>query len=104
MAYCLWYAGAMASRSKTKTATKQSAKELDSVYFLKLVLYLILGTFWIKITVGETSQIPIPLGFFIGLFIVSKDRLQLDRKIGFALLLAAMLIGFWTPVGLYIAL
>jgi len=94
----------MASRTKTKTASRKSAQELDSVYFLKLVLYLVIGSFWVKITFGETSQIPIPLGFLIGLYIVSRDRLQLDRKIGLALLLVSMLVGFWTPIGLFISL
>jgi hypothetical protein len=83
---------------------KQSAKELDSIYFLKMVLYLVLGSFWVKFTFGDTGQLPIPVGLLIGLLLVHRDTRQLDRKIGMAILLVAMMIGFWTPIGLYIAL
>ena len=82
--------------AKTKT------KETDAVYFLKLVIYLMLGSVWIKITDGQTTQIPIPIGFLLGIVLVMRDRIQLDRKIGFAVLLVAMLIGFWAPFGIYV--
>jgi hypothetical protein len=86
----------MAKKQKTQ------AKELDSIYFLKLVVYLVLGSFWLKITDGQTTQLPIPVGFLIGIVFASHDHIQLDRKIGFAVLLIAMLIGFWAPFGIYI--
>jgi hypothetical protein len=86
------------ARPKTKTANK----EPDSIYFLKLVVYLILGSLWVKITDNQTTQIPIPAGFLIGLVFAAHDHVQLDRKIGFAVLLVAMLIGFWAPFGIYV--
>lgn len=70
----------------------------------KLVMYLILGSLWVKISTGDTSQIPIPLGFIIGIIFASKDHFQIDRKIEYAVLLVAMLIGFWLPIGVYISL
>lgn len=79
-------------------------KELDSVYFLKLVTYLILGSLWLKFTDGYNVQFPIPIGFLIGLVMASHDHIQLDRKIGFAILLVAMLIGFWAPFGIYVSI
>lgn len=84
---------------KRKTKTKQT----DAVYFLKLVMYLILGSLWLKLTDGHSVQLPIPVGFLIGLVMASHDRIQLDRKIGFAILLVAMFVGFWAPFGVYIS-
>lgn len=81
--------------AKTK---KKNNQELDSVYVLKLVLYLILGSQWIRITRSDT-QIPIPYGLIIGLIFASHDHFKIDRKIEYALLLASMFVGFWLPIG-----
>jgi len=97
--YMIMYNTLMAS----KTKKKQTSQELDSIYILKLVVYLVLGSLWLKITDGQDTQIPIPIGFFIGLVFASHDHIQLDRKIGYAVLLVAMLIGFWAPFGVYVA-
>jgi hypothetical protein len=93
---------------KTKTAKKKIAKrkafkEVDSVYFLKLVFYLILGSFWVRI-MYHGHQIPLPVGLVVGLFFTSRDRFQIDRKIEYAILLVAMFIGFWLPLGLNIVM
>ena len=85
-----------------KTKSKITDSSVDMVYFLKLTVYLILGSLWLKITDGQTTQIPIPVGFFIGLALAAHDHVQLDRKIGFAVLLIAMLVGFWAPFGIYV--
>jgi NhaP-type Na+/H+ and K+/H+ antiporter len=77
-------------------------KETDSAYFLKLVLYLILGTLWIKVSDGQSWQVPIPIGFLLGLLLTTHEHFQIDRKIEYAVLLVAMLVGFWAPIGLYI--
>lgn len=90
--------------AKTKKNTAKQPAEPDAVYFLKLVVYLILGSLWLKVTDGDSMQIPIPVGLFVGLLLASHDRLQLDRKIGIAVLLVAMLVGFWLPFGIYVAL
>lgn len=83
---------------------KKTKVETDSTYFLKLVLYLILGSMWIKVTKGETMQIPLPVGLIIGLLFTTHEHFKIDRKIEYAVLLVAMLIGFWAPIGLYINL
>lgn len=82
---------------------KKQKTETDSAYFLKLVLYLILGSLWLKITKGD-MQIPIPVGFVIGLLFATHEHFKIDRKIEYAVLLVAMLLGFWAPIGLYINL
>ena len=77
--------------------SKKSSQELDSVYFLKLVLYFIVGTFWIHI--GTLSTIvPLPIGGVLGLWFASHEHFQIDRKIEYAVLLVAVVISyFFTP-------
>jgi len=90
--------------SKTKKRNKGNAStELDSVYLLKIVLYLIIGAQWVRLqNTAGTSTIPIPIGLIVGVIFASHDHFQLDRKIEYALLLLASLIGFWSQVGIYI--
>jgi len=73
--------------------------EQDSTYFLKLVLYLIVGSQWLKIVLDSGWQIPIPVGALIGLLFAAHDHFSIDRKIEYAVLLVAMFVGFWVPLG-----
>lgn len=86
--------------AKKKSPTRK--KETDSEYIFKLVLYLIVGSIWLKITTDSGNQVPVPIGFGLGLIFASREYFQLDRKIEYAVLLMAMLIGFWLPFGIYI--
>jgi hypothetical protein len=94
--------GMAKAKTKIRKATKTS-KEIDSTYFLKLVMYLIIGSFWVRID-RNGSVIPIPVGLIIGLVFASHEHFQLDRKIEYAVLLMAMFVGLWLPLGLTIAL
>ncbi len=87
-----------------KKNKKEKNIESDSVYFLKIVLYLVMGSMWLKVTKGDTSQIPIPLGFILGMAFATHEHFQTDKKIELAILLIAMLVGFWAPFGIYIML
>jgi hypothetical protein len=83
------------AKSKTKTS--------DGSYLLKMVLYLIVGSQWLFFTdQGMTKTIPIPLGFIIGIMFASHDHFKIDRKIEYALLLAAMLVGFMGDIGVFV--
>ena len=82
-----------------KTKKQKNSDELDSTYVLKLVLYLILGAQWLKITTRTGIQIPIPVGALIGVLFAAHDHFKIDRKIEYAVLLVAMFIGFWLPLG-----
>lgn len=75
---------------------------MDGVYLLKLVLYLILGSLWIKLSNGESIEFGIPIGFIIGLIFTTHEHFQIDRKVEYAVLLIAMLFGYFAPYGLYI--
>ncbi|MCA9337202.1 hypothetical protein KC951_00655 [Candidatus Saccharibacteria bacterium] len=88
----------------TKTKQKRVKPEKDSTYFLKLVLLLILGSMWLKVTDGQTWQIPIPVGLILGLLLVMHEHFRIDRKIEYAILLVAALVGFWLPIGIYVTL
>jgi hypothetical protein len=83
---------------------KPSTQELDSVFMFKLVLYLILGSIWIKITRNDNIQIPIPIGLIVGIIFTAHEHFKIDRKIEYAVMLIAMLIGFWAPFGLYVTI
>jgi hypothetical protein len=86
---------------------KQTAAKLqgDSPYLLKLVLYLIVGSQWVRLVDPElTKQVPLPIGLVIGVLFASHDHFKIDRKIEYAVLLIAMFIGFWSQVGVYITI
>jgi len=91
------------AKQKRSKGSRRTAQELDGVYFLKLVLYLVVGAQWIRFTdANGSSQIPIPIGLIIGILFAAHDHFQIDRKIEYALLLIAMFIGFWSQIGIYI--
>ncbi len=79
-------------------------KESDSAYLLKLLLYLLLGSLWLKVTPASSTQIPIPVGFIIGLIFATHEHFQIDRKIEYAVLLIAAAAGFLLPFGVYLYL
>jgi hypothetical protein len=89
--------------SKAKSQTRATASNnFDGVYFLKLVLYLFLGSLWIKVSHGGTIGVGIPVGLIIGLVFTTHEHFQIDRKIEYAVLIVAMLFGYFVSYGLYI--
>jgi hypothetical protein len=90
--------------ARTKNKSKRPSTELDGVYLLKLLLYVLLGSMWLKLSSGSGLNVPIPAGFIIGLIFSSHEHFQIDRKIEYAVLIVAMLFGYFAPYGLYINL
>jgi hypothetical protein len=83
---------------------KQS-EELDGVYVLKLVMYALLGSLWLKIHSGDLSTgIPLPVGLIVGLLFASHEHFQIDRKVEYAVLVLAALVGLIAPYGLFIGI
>lgn len=80
-----------------------SSQELDTAYLLKLLLYMLLGSLWLKFSHSDTFNLPIPVGLFIGLTLTTHEHFRIDRKIEYAVLLVAMLVGYIAPYGLYIS-
>jgi hypothetical protein len=77
---------------------------LDSVYLFKMVLYLILGSQWLWFEQANGQKIPLPVGLLIGVLFALHDHFQIDRKIEYAVLLLAMLIGFVAGIGIVVSL
>lgn len=70
------------------------------MYVLKLVMYLILGTLWLRVGHTGGNTIPLPVGLAVGGIFAMHDHFKIDRKIEYAVLLVAMLVGFWSQIGL----
>lgn len=89
-----------------RKVTKNPAVEKDSTYFLKLVIYIVLGTLWLKfqtpLHIGAFALSGIPIGLFIGLLFAAHDHFQIDRKIEYAVLIVVAIISFFLPAGIVI--
>lgn len=97
-------------RTTKKTQTKhihERVFESDGVYFLKLVLVFLLGTFWIKFSdptyIGVFQLTAIPVGVFVGFLLVRAfEKHQSDRKIWYALLVVIGVISNFQAAGIVI--
>ena len=98
------------TRARVATATRRQYDrvfESDGTYFLKLVVFTLLGTLWLKFGTPVTwLGMPvngIPLGMLIGLLLVVKfEKYQSDRKIWYAILLVVTIICYFVPAGIVI--
>lgn len=88
----------MAKRKIVKRPT-----DVDGLFLLKLLLYILIGSMWLKISNGGSVGLGVPIGFIAGLVFVRYERFRIDRKIEYAALLVAMLVGYFAPYGLYIS-
>jgi hypothetical protein len=70
-------------------AKRPRPQEGNSVYFLKLLLYFIIGTIWFQIN-GHTI---LPVGLVFGLIFSTHEHFQIDLKVEYVVLLFAALIG-----------
>jgi len=94
------------TKRKTTRATANAAVagNQDGVYLLKLVLYTIIGTQWLWFQTNDGSNVPIPIGLLLGLAFALHEHFQVDRKVEYAVLLAAMLAGYVAKVGLFVGM
>lgn len=93
------------AKQKTKKVPTKSSNDFDGEFLLKLTLYVILGSLWVKISKdGSNLSLPIPIGLIVGLFFATHEHFKIDRKIEYAVLVIAALFGFLAPFGLYIQL
>jgi hypothetical protein len=90
----------VAKRSKSSKSVSHGV-EPDAVFVLKMLLYLVAGSFWVRLVFGDTV-LPIPVGLIVGIWFSSHEKLQIDRKIEYAILLMAMYLGFWLMPGINI--
>jgi hypothetical protein len=84
---------------------KRKQQPTDGAFVLKLVLYVILGSLWLKLHHnGANFTVPLPIGLLIGLLFTSHEHFRIDRKIEYAALIVAALLGMIAPYGLYVNL
>jgi hypothetical protein len=85
-----------------KSTRKPAARETDNAYFLKILLYFVFGTIWIK----YNGRPVLPIGLLAGVFFIRSDHFNIDRKVEYAILIVAVLmglmgfglfLGFWGP-------
>lgn len=88
----------MATKTKKK---KVDTDPYDGFFAVKLAMYVVLGSLWLKISYGSTL-IPIPVGLMAGMILASRERFRTDRKIDYAVLLIAALVGFFAQFGFYV--
>lgn len=88
----------MANKTKKKTG-----RESDGAYILKLVLYLIIGSQWLFFSHTGNTTLSLPVGVVIGAIFAMHDHFQIDRKVEYALLLVAMLVGYFAQIGAFIS-
>lgn len=106
---------AAAKKPPVKTSVKKPVERIkklvehdepDSTYFLKLVLYMILGSLWIKLVhpihIGPLIFNGLPIGLLIGILFVSHEHFQINRKIGYAIMLVMTVVSFFLPAGIII--
>ena len=74
-------------------------RETDSVYFLKILIYFVLGTIWVK----YNGVVILPVGLILGVIISQKDHFAIDRKVEYAVLIISAILGL-TGWGLYLAI
>jgi hypothetical protein len=73
----------------SKAAKKSSARETDNAYFLKILIYFVLGMVWIKIN----GIALIPIGLIFGIILAQHDHFSIDRKIEYAVLIVSAILG-----------
>jgi hypothetical protein len=86
-----------------KSKRNSDTTDNDGAFILKLVLYVLLGSMWLKIhSTNLDSGIPIPVGLVLGIIFSSHEHFRIDRKIEYGVLIIAALIGLMVPYGLFI--
>ncbi len=73
-----------------KKRAQTAATEPDSAYFLKIILYFVLGSIWIKL--GDRPVVPV--GLILGLLFSSHEHFRIDKKVEYAVLVVAAALAF----------
>lgn len=95
------------NKATTATTPRERMFETDGTYFLKLVVFVLLGTLWLKFQQPVLwLGLPfygLPVGFLVGLLLVRQfEKYQADRKIWYAILLVVTIICYFVPAGIVI--
>lgn len=87
-----------------KNKQKNTITEPDSTYFLKIIVYILLGMFWIRfatpIQIGEIILTAFPVGLLVALLFIRHDHFQIDRKIEYPVVIVAAIVSFFFDAGI----
>ncbi|HVQ44722.1 MAG TPA: hypothetical protein VMT30_07205 [Candidatus Saccharimonadia bacterium] len=72
-----------------KTTKQARGRETDNAYFLKILIYFVLGLIWVKVN----GFVVVPIGLILGIIIAQHDHFSIDRKIEYAILLVSAVLG-----------
>lgn len=86
---------------KKKTAKSQTTDQ-NGVFFLKIMLFVLVGSMWVKASYGSSVGVSLPIGLILALPFVMHEHFQIDKKIEYAVIVLAMLVGYFAPFGFYI--
>ena len=91
---------------KTKLTRKNAVREVYknqrvySHFFLKFVLFFMLGLIWFRLGAALGPIEVIPVGLVVGLIIACFEKFRIGRGIEIAILIVAAAISYFSPVGL----
>jgi hypothetical protein len=92
--------------TKTKTKSAKNKSETDGTFLLKIVLYVVLGSLWLKfaqpLAIGGFNVRGLPIGLVIGLIFASHDHFQVDRKLEYVILIVMTVLSFFLPTGILV--
>jgi hypothetical protein len=73
--------------------------ESNSVFFLKVVFFFIIGTIWVRFNPERSGGLGVPVGFLLGLVFAGHDHFRIDQKIEYAILFIAAVLSYVLPLG-----
>jgi hypothetical protein len=83
---------------------KKEKIETDSAYFLKIVLYILLGMLWLRfaepVHIAGLTFSALPIGLVIALLFIRHEHFQIDRKIEYPIVIIVAIISSFTSVGI----
>ncbi|MCL1876542.1 hypothetical protein FWF74_00650 [Candidatus Saccharibacteria bacterium] len=91
---------------KTKLTPKNATREIfknQRVYahfFLKFVIFLILGMTWLRLGAPVFGLAAAPIGLMIGLIVALFERFRIGRGIEIAILVVAAVASYFFDVGI----
>ncbi len=85
-------------------AKKKLASEPDSTYFLKIVVFILLGMFWVRfaqpVELAGLVFTALPVGLLIALLFIRHDHFAIDRKIEYPIVIIATILSFFLESGI----
>lgn len=99
------------ARNRTAISRRGNLKHLifdepDGVYVLKLVLLLVISSFWIRLHTGQganTTLQSLPIGVLLAFLLARQfEKNPLNRRIWYLLIIVVGLISYFLPAGIVI--